>query len=101
MVAIERLEAASRERRGRQKQKSQEWPTHARLYHQIDDAVGYQDDLAYRLAGDGAPGYVAWLKGLIAGKPGSYNAVAHLRPWLQMEELTTSMRMVARIPQKT
>lgn len=36
----------------------------------------------------------------IPGKPGSYNAVAHLRPWLQMEELTTSLRMVARIPQK-
>lgn len=36
----------------------------------------------------------------IPGKPGSYNAVAHLRPWLQMEELTTSMRMVARIPEK-
>jgi type VI secretion system protein ImpC len=35
----------------------------------------------------------------IPGKPGSYNAVAHLRPWLQMEELTTSLRMVARIPQ--
>ena len=26
----------------------------------------------------------------IPGKPGSYNAVAYLRPWLQMEELTTS-----------
>jgi type VI secretion system protein ImpC len=37
----------------------------------------------------------------IPGKPGSYNAVAHLRPWLQMEELTTSMRLVARIPQKS
>lgn len=36
----------------------------------------------------------------IPGKPGSYNAVAYMRPWLQMEELTTSMRMVARIPQK-
>jgi len=36
----------------------------------------------------------------IPGKPGSYNAVAYLRPWLQMEELTTSLRMVARIPQK-
>jgi type VI secretion system protein ImpC len=35
----------------------------------------------------------------IPGKPGSYNAIAYLRPWLQMEELTTSMRMVARIPQ--
>ena len=36
----------------------------------------------------------------IPGKPGSYNAVAYLRPWLQMEELTTSLRMVAKIPQK-
>jgi type VI secretion system protein ImpC len=35
----------------------------------------------------------------IPGKPGSYNAVAYLRPWLQMEELTASLRMVARIPQ--
>jgi type VI secretion system protein ImpC len=34
----------------------------------------------------------------IPGKPGSYNAVAQMRPWLQMEELTTSLRMVARIP---
>ena len=36
----------------------------------------------------------------IPGKPGAYNAIAHLRPWLQMEELTTSLRLVARIPQK-
>jgi len=35
----------------------------------------------------------------IPGKPGSYNAVAWLRPWLQMEELSTSLRMVARIPE--
>jgi type VI secretion system protein ImpC len=34
----------------------------------------------------------------IPGKPGSYQAIAHLRPWLQMEELTTSLRMVAQIP---
>lgn len=34
----------------------------------------------------------------VPGKPGSYNAVAWLRPWLQLEELTTSLRMVARIP---
>ena len=34
----------------------------------------------------------------IPGAPGSYNAVAWLRPWLQMEELTTSLRMVAKIP---
>ncbi|PSW21398.1 type VI secretion system contractile sheath large subunit [Photobacterium sanctipauli] len=32
------------------------------------------------------------------GRPGAYSAVAHLRPWLQMEELTTSVRMVAKIP---
>jgi type VI secretion system protein ImpC len=36
----------------------------------------------------------------VPGRPGSYHAVAHMRPWLQMEELTTSLRMVARIPQK-
>ena len=35
----------------------------------------------------------------VPGAPGAYNAVAYLRPWLQMEELTTSMRLVARIPQ--
>ncbi|HEY2473161.1 MAG TPA: type VI secretion system contractile sheath large subunit [Candidatus Cybelea sp.] len=37
----------------------------------------------------------------IPGRPGSYNAVAQMRPWLQMEELTTSLRMVARIPTPT
>ncbi|MBT5018467.1 MAG: type VI secretion system contractile sheath large subunit, partial [Planctomicrobium sp.] len=36
----------------------------------------------------------------IPGAPGSYNAVAILRPWLQMEELSTSLRMVAKLPQK-
>jgi type VI secretion system protein ImpC len=36
----------------------------------------------------------------IPGKPGSYNAVAYLRPWLQFEELSTSMRLVARMPEK-
>jgi type VI secretion system protein ImpC len=35
----------------------------------------------------------------VPGAPGSYNAVAWLRPWLQLEELTASLRMVARIPQ--
>jgi len=34
----------------------------------------------------------------IPGAPGSYNAVAYLRPWLQMEELTSSMRLVAKVP---
>jgi type VI secretion system protein ImpC len=36
----------------------------------------------------------------IPGKPGAYNAIAHLQPWLQMEELTASLRLVARIPTK-
>ncbi len=34
----------------------------------------------------------------VPGQPGVYNAVAWMRPWLQMEELSASMRMVARIP---
>jgi type VI secretion system protein ImpC len=34
----------------------------------------------------------------IPEKPGSYIAKAYLRPWLQLEELTTSLMMVARIP---
>ncbi|VAW56161.1 Uncharacterized protein ImpC [hydrothermal vent metagenome] len=34
----------------------------------------------------------------IPGQPGSYSAVAWMRPWLQMEELSASMRMVANIP---
>ncbi len=36
----------------------------------------------------------------IPGKPGAYQAIAWLRPWLQLEELTTSLRLVANIPQK-
>ena len=35
----------------------------------------------------------------VPGAPGSYNAVAHLRPWLQLEELTTTLKMVAKIPE--
>lgn len=35
----------------------------------------------------------------IKGKSGAYHAVVWLRPWLQLEELTTAMRLVARIPQ--
>ena len=31
-------------------------------------------------------------------QPGTYNAIAFIRPWLQLEELTASLRMVARIP---
>jgi type VI secretion system protein ImpC len=36
----------------------------------------------------------------VPGRPGAYNAVAYMRPWLQLEELTTSLRMVARIPER-
>lgn len=35
----------------------------------------------------------------VPGKPGAYQAIAWLRPWLQLEELTTSLRLVASIPQ--
>lgn len=34
----------------------------------------------------------------VPGKPGSYNAVAYLKPWLQMETLSASLRLVANIP---
>lgn len=34
----------------------------------------------------------------IPGSPGAYTAIAHLRPWLQMEELNASVRMVAKLP---
>lgn len=37
----------------------------------------------------------------VPGQPGSYTAVALLRPWLQFEELTTSMRLVTKIKQGT
>ena len=36
----------------------------------------------------------------VPGRPGAYNAIAYMRPWLQMEELTSSLRMVARIPER-
>lgn len=34
----------------------------------------------------------------VPGQPGVYNAVAWLRPWLQMEELNASLRLVASLP---
>jgi len=34
----------------------------------------------------------------VPGQPGVYSAIAWLRPWLQMEELTASLRLVANIP---
>ena len=36
----------------------------------------------------------------VKGKPGSYEAVAYLRPHFQLEELTVSMRLVAEVPKK-
>jgi len=34
----------------------------------------------------------------VAGKPGVYNAVAYLRPHFQLDELSVSLRLVARLP---
>ena len=34
----------------------------------------------------------------VPGQPGVYSAIAWLRPWLQMEELSASLRLVANIP---
>lgn len=36
----------------------------------------------------------------VKGKPGWYQAVAHLRPHFQLEGITASMRLVAELPQK-
>ena len=36
----------------------------------------------------------------IPGRSGAYRAVAYLRPWLQMEELHASVRMVSNLPEK-
>jgi len=34
----------------------------------------------------------------VPGQPGVFSAIAYMRPWLQMEELSASMRLVASIP---
>ena len=34
----------------------------------------------------------------VAGKIGAYNAIANMQPWLPLEELSTSLRLVANIP---
>jgi len=36
----------------------------------------------------------------VKGKPGSYEAIAYLRPHYQLETLSTSMRLVAEVPKK-
>jgi type VI secretion system protein ImpC len=35
----------------------------------------------------------------VKGKPGCYEAVAHLRPHFQLEELSVSLRLVAELPE--
>ena len=37
----------------------------------------------------------------VKGKPGSFEAVAYLRPHFQLETLSTSMRLVAEVPKKS
>jgi type VI secretion system protein ImpC len=37
----------------------------------------------------------------IPGKPGAYNAIAFLRPHFQLEELSISLRLVAKLPAKS
>jgi type VI secretion system protein ImpC len=37
----------------------------------------------------------------VKGKPGVYEAIAYLRPHFQLEQLTTSMRLVAEVPKKS
>jgi type VI secretion system protein ImpC len=37
----------------------------------------------------------------VPGKPGSYEAVAYLRPHFQLESLSASMRLVAEVPKKS
>jgi len=37
----------------------------------------------------------------VKGKPGSYEAIAYLRPHYQLETLSTSMRLVAEVPKKS
>ena len=38
---------------------------------------------------------------VVPGQPGSFQVIAWMRPWLQFEELTASMRIVASIPKST
>ena len=37
----------------------------------------------------------------VKGRPGSYEAVAYMRPHYQLETLSASMRLVAEIPKKS
>ena len=58
-------------------------------------AAGGEDDKARRPLADARIDVSE-----VPGEPGHYSAVAYLRPWLQMEVLTASLRTVTRIPKK-
>jgi type VI secretion system protein ImpC len=67
-----------------------DWISH---YVLLDDAAGHDAKAKYPLR-------EARIEvSEVAGKPGVYNAVAYLRPHFQLDELTVSLRLVARLPE--
>ncbi|TQV76412.1 type VI secretion system contractile sheath large subunit [Aliikangiella marina] len=78
-------------------------------FMEVDDAERWLNDWVQKYV-NGTPGASPEMKARypladarvevkeVPGQPGVYNAVAYLRPWLQMEELTASLRLVANIP---
>jgi type VI secretion system protein ImpC len=67
-----------------------EWISH---YVLLDDTAGHDAKAKYPLR-------AARIEvSEVAGKPGAYTAVAYLRPHFQLDELTVSLRLVARLPQ--
>jgi len=67
-----------------------EWISH---YVLLDDTAGHDAKAKYPLR-------EARIEvSEVAGKPGVYNAVAYLRPHFQLDELTVSLRLVARLPE--
>jgi type VI secretion system protein ImpC len=67
-----------------------EWISH---YVLLDDSAGHDAKAKYPLR-------EARIEvSEVAGKPGVYNAVAYLRPHFQLDELTVSLRLVARLPE--
>jgi type VI secretion system protein ImpC len=67
-----------------------EWISH---YVLLDDTAGHEAKAKYPLR-------EARIEvSEVAGKPGVYNAVAFLRPHFQLDELTVSLRLVARLPE--
>lgn len=67
-----------------------EWISH---YVLLDDAAGHEAKAKFPLR-------EARIEvSEVAGKPGVYNAIAYLRPHFQLDELTVSLRLVARLPE--